>query len=165
MEAENIREIMDIEIDDCAEVIRESFLTVAEEFGLNTDNCPTNGAFIKSERLTAERQKGNLMYALFKDDRMVGFMALEDKTGGVYELEKLAILPQCRHCGYGKKLIDFAKEKVLKLDGIKITIGIIEENTKLKNWYANYGFKHTGIKIFPHLPFTVGFMELDVTHR
>ena len=45
-----------------------------------------------------------------------------------------------------------------KRDAEEITIGIIEENTVLKNWYADHGFVHTGTKKFPHLPFTVGFM-------
>lgn len=39
-----------------------SFLTVAEEFGLTEENCSTNGAFIKRERLVFEREKGNLMF-------------------------------------------------------------------------------------------------------
>ncbi len=41
----------------------------------------------------------------------------------------------------------------------KIQIGIIEENTILKNWYTKNGFVHTGTQKFEHLPFTVGFME------
>jgi len=43
-----------------------------------------------------------------------------------------------------------------------ITIGIIEENTRLKEWYKAYGFVHTGTKKFEHMPFTAGFMELNV---
>ena len=42
----------------------------------------------------------------------------------------------------------------------KITIGIIEDNTILKDWYETLGFIHTGTKEFDSLPFTVGFMEL-----
>jgi len=43
-----------------------------------------------------------------------------------------------------------------------MTIGIIEENEKLKKWYSDLGFVHIGTKKFEHLPFTVGFMEIDV---
>ncbi|MPN36714.1 hypothetical protein SDC9_184224 [bioreactor metagenome] len=56
-------------------------------------------------------------------------------------------------------LIDYAKEKVRAFGGQKITIGIIEENTRLMNWYTANGFVHTGTRKFNHLPFTVGFME------
>lgn len=162
MEDIMIKEIQDSEIGVCAEVIRKSFLTVAEEFGLTKENCPTNGAFIESERLVAEKKKGNGMYALYSSYEMIGFIALENKNNGVYELEKLAVLPLYRHHGYGKALVDFAKNKVAGLGGNKISIGIIEENMKLRNWYSQYGFKHTGTSNYPHLPFTVGFMEFSV---
>ena len=32
----------------------------------------------------------------------------------------------------------------------------------LKNWYMSYGFRETGTKAFPHLPFTVCFMEKEI---
>ena len=77
--------------------------------------------------------------------------------------EKLAVLPQYRHNGYGKKLIAFAKEKAKEMGAAKITIGIIEENARLKNWYASNGFIHTGTREFSHLPFIVGFMEYPIS--
>jgi ribosomal protein S18 acetylase RimI-like enzyme len=56
-------------------------------------------------------------------------------------------------------LIDFGKAKAREIGGRKITLGIMENNTVVKAWYAAKGFVHTGIKNFDHLPFTVGFME------
>ena len=56
-------------------------------------------------------------------------------------------------------LLDYAKATVRGKDGRAIKISIIEENTKLKDWYAANDFIHTGIKRFEHLPFTAGFME------
>ena len=44
----------------------------------------------------------------------------------------------------------------------KIKIGIVEENTVLKEWYKTFGFVHTGTRKYEHLPFTVGFMELEL---
>jgi ribosomal protein S18 acetylase RimI-like enzyme len=80
-------------------------------------------------------------------------------NGGVYELNHLAVLPEWRHYGYGRRLLDFCKAKVRELSGEKISIGIVEENTRLKDWYASNGFIHRGIKKFEHQPFTAGFME------
>ena len=90
---------------------------------------------------------------------MVGFASLTKIEGGTYEMNDVAILPEYRHYGYGKELLDFCKDKVAELRGAKITIGIIEENSVLKQWYAANGFIHTGTKILDGLPFTVGFME------
>lgn len=157
-----IREIQDSDIDLCVNVISTSFLTVAEEFGLTEDNCSTNGAFIKRERLIFEREKGNLMFAACLSNEMIGFIELRSKENNIIEIEKFAVLPKYRHCGYGKNLLDFAKGRAISLGASKLTIGIIEENLRLKKWYQDYGFKSTGTKIFPHLPFTVGFMEISL---
>jgi ribosomal protein S18 acetylase RimI-like enzyme len=64
--------------------------------------------------------------------------------------------------GIGRALLDFAKEKVAEWEGNRISIGIIEENSVLKNWYLSYGFEPTATRKFEHLPFTVGFMELKL---
>ncbi len=93
---------------------------------------------------------------------MAGFVQLSQKDGGVFELGKLAVLPDYRHLGFGVRLLEHACGIVRSMGGGLITIGIIEENTVLKNWYAAHGFVHTGTKLFPHLPFTVGFMELTI---
>ena len=157
-----IRELKEKEMDLCVAVICQGFLTVAKEFGLTEENCPTNGAFMKKERLETERAKGNLMYVAVYEGIIVGFMQLEKSSEELYFLQKLVVLPDYRHLGIGKRLLDFAGAKATELGGKKISIGIIEENTVLKNWYMNYGFVTTGVRKFEHLPFTVGFMELEI---
>lgn len=154
-----IREVIDSELDVCADVIRRGFGTVAKDFGLTAENVPTNGAFIKTERLAADREKGNRMFVLTENDIIVGFMQLEKADEERYYLQKISVLPECRHHGYGKELLKFAYDKVRELGGRKIEIAIIEENEQLKNWYVQHGFTHTGTKKFDHLPFTAGFME------
>jgi hypothetical protein len=52
--------------------------------------------------------------------------------------------------------------KAIELDGNKIALGIVEENTVVKNWYTANGFTHTGTQVFPQLPFVVGFIEWRV---
>ncbi|MBH1941540.1 GNAT family N-acetyltransferase [Mobilitalea sibirica] len=158
----HIREIVNQDLDECVRIIREGFLTVANEFGITVENCPSNGAFIKKERLEADKEKGNLMYGLFCDNSLIGFMQLEKADNESYYLEKLTVTPSHRHCGYGKTLLDLARKIVKELGGKWIGIGIVEENIRLKDWYTAYGFRHTGTKKFEHLPFTVGFMELNL---
>jgi len=153
-----IVEVDESKLDECLEVVHMSFATVAEEFGLNPENCPTNGAFMPFEKLRSDFAKGNLMFAICADGKIVAFMQLS-QGGGAVEMEELAVLPAYRHNGYGKRLIAFAKRKAQALGANRITIGIIEENIRLKNWYESNGFTHMGVKKFPHLPFTVGFME------
>jgi ribosomal protein S18 acetylase RimI-like enzyme len=157
-----MKEILEQDLEECAEVIRQGFSTVAKDFGLTLENCPTNGAFIKKERLEAEREKGHLMYGMTDGSQIIGFMQLEKNNEELYFLQKLVVLPDFRHLGLGKKLLDYTKEQVEQLGGKRISISIIEENTVLKNWYLAYGFQVTGTRKFEHLPFTVGFMELMI---
>ncbi len=148
-------------LEECAAVIRQGFSTVAKDFGLTIENCPTNGAFIQKERLLEERKKGQMMYGMVTDQKIIGFMQLEKNTDELYFLQKLVVLPEYRHFGLGTKLLDYAREKVKELGGKRLSISIIEENTILKNWYMQYGFVPTGTRKFEHLPFTVGFLVLN----
>ncbi len=157
-----IRQIKEHDLPLCLEVIRLSFATVAEEFGLTPENCPTNGAFMSLSRLEADFKNGAHMFATYENGLIVGFVQLAKKSGAVMELEKLAVLPQSRHQGYGGRLLGYAKARAMELGADRLTIGIIEENTRLKRWYEANGFISTGTRVFPHLPFTVGFMELSL---
>jgi len=142
-----------------ADVIRQSFATVAKDFGLTRENCPGHTSFITNERLESKIKEGYYPYGYFTDGKLVGFASLTDIGDGAYEMNDVSILPEYRHLGYGKELLDSCKEKGKQFDGTKISIGIVEENAALKSWYATNGFIHTWTKKFDHLPFMVGFME------
>ena len=145
-----------------AEVIRQNFATVAQEFNLTKENCPGHTSFITDERLASKIKEGYYPFGYFADGKLAGFASLTDTGGGAYEMGNVAVLPEYRHLGYGKSLLDFCKERVVELGGSKITIGIIDESTVLKKWYSANGFIQTGVKRFEHLPFTVGYMEWSV---
>ena len=97
------------------------------------------------------------MFALYAGKRIIGYMSLSNE-GGEYELHNLSVLPEYRHRGFGRRLIDYAKS-IAARSGRIIKIGIIEESAVLKSWYIANGFVSTGAKKFEHLPFTSGFLE------
>lgn len=146
-------------LQECLEVIHRSFKTVAEEFGLTPENCPKHTSFMPIYFLTTQMEWGWHMFGLYYKDRLVGYMSLSKEGENVYELHNLAVLPEFRHKGFGKNMLDFAKETVKNLGGNTIKIGIIEESTVLKEWYMANGFVHTGVRKFDHLPFTSGYLE------
>lgn len=133
--------------------------TVAEEFGLTKENCPTNGAFMPLARLQAEFAAASAAYAYIEDGRPTGFAMLCPRPGEAYKLEKLAVLPGRRRQGIGAKLVSHVCQEARALGGKRLLIGIIEENTRLCAWYESQGFVHVGIEKIPQLPFTVGHME------
>ena len=119
-------------------------------------------AFITIDKLIELKETGIRMFGFFLDNRQIGFVALERVNNDLYYLEKLAVLPEYRHNGYGEKLMDFCFEFVKKKKGLRISIAIINEHEILKKWYKNYNFRITQIKKISHLPFTVCFMEKEV---
>jgi ribosomal protein S18 acetylase RimI-like enzyme len=143
-------------------IIRESFHTVALEFGLTPDNCPSHPSNITFEQLLELKKKDLRFFGLFAQEKQVGFVAIESAVDGLFYFEKLAVLPEYRHCGYGSGLVHFVLDYALKEHGKKVRIGIINEHTVLKEWYQGLGFSQTGARKFSHLPFTVGFMEIKL---
>ncbi len=144
-----------------ANVIRRSFATVAKDFGFTRENCPGHTSFITDEKLKDKIKDGYYPFGLYLGSEIIGFVSLVHINNGVYEMNEVSVLPEWRHYGYGKMMLEFCKEKVRELNGVKIIIGIIEDNTTVKNWYAANGFVHIGKKNFAGLPFTVGLMEWE----
>ena len=144
-----------------ARLLNESFATVAEEFGLTKENCSTNNAFITREALLAQLTENREFYTCMMNDQTVGFIAIEKalNTPDTFYIEKLAVTPEYRHLGIGRQLMDFASSRIVELGGKSISIGLINSNTILKNWYIKQGYKERTVKAFDHLPFEVCFME------
>lgn len=156
-----IREVKG-EFGEWASVIRDSFATVAEEFGITRENAPTNPAFIEAGSLEKMKEKGIYMYSAYLGGQRIGFVAAEKADDGCWYMERICVLPQYRHRGIGRKLMDFVFETVRTQGGKKVSIGIINENQVLKNWYIGYGFAETGTRKSSHLPFEVCFLEKEV---
>lgn len=150
------------DFEESARVIREAFATVAKEFNITKENAPSNGAFIKADALKTLAEKGIKLFDVWQDGERAGFFAVEDACGGVFYIEKLAVLPGKRHNGIGRRILDFAVEYIKSLSGEKISIAIVNENAVLKRWYEDYGFTEVRLKEIGHLPFTVCFMELPL---
>jgi len=144
-----------------AEVIRQSFATVASDFGFTRENFPGHTSFITNERLASKIKDEYYPFGCFVGDKIVGFAALTDMGNGVYDLSDVSVLPDYRHLKYGKALLDYAKQMVAKREGSAIVLSIIEENEPIKTWYATNGFIHTGTSRYDHIPFVVGNMKWE----
>jgi len=164
-----IRQLDHTEFALAAEVIRASFLTVANDQGITAENCPKYVGFITTaERLQTQLDWGWWIYGLFEDEHLIGYASISKvptdgdtaAVDGTYEIHNLAVLPEHRHKGYGRQLLDFCMAKIKESGGSKINISINEEITVLKEWYTSFGFVHTGTKKYDHLPFTSGYMEI-----
>lgn len=150
------------DFDQWTDVIRRSFITVAQAFGLSEELVPSHGAFIKVETLHRMHQRGVVFFGLMADGLPVGFVAIKKGQGPDYRLEKLAVLPSYRHCGLGKGLVEKGVRYVMSQGGGNMTIGVIEDHTDLVNWYRGMGFVTCKSKSFKHLPYRVCFMKRPI---
>jgi diamine N-acetyltransferase len=149
------------ELDICAAVIRESFATLAETLNITRENCPTHPSFITDDEVISLVRRGLRFYGLSHEGRLAGVVGVRRVDEQVYSVEKLAVLPEVRHCGYGRRLMDHACDLIRLAGGKRITISVIDENTVLKEWYLGQGFRVTETKRYEQLPFTVCLMEKD----
>ncbi|MBO4688279.1 MAG: GNAT family N-acetyltransferase [Clostridiales bacterium] len=160
-----IRPITKEDIKESVNVIRTSFLTVAEEFGLTEENAPRFTAFATTEERLMYQMKVEKrpMYAFFSDEgKMLGYYSLAKLSDTEWELNNLCVLPEHRHEGIGDKLLIDAFARAKELGAKKLHIGIVEENVRLRKWYESEGFIHLGAKKFDFFPFTCGYMEKEL---
>ena len=160
-----IQTVSDHNIKECVFVIKESFLTVADEFGFTIENAPRFTAFATTEqRLSWQlNNEKRPMYAFIVDGSIVGYYSLALQENKECELNNLCVLPQFRHQGIGEKLLLHSFQTAKGLGCLKMNIGIVEENRILKKWYESFGFKHVKTQKFDFFPFTCGYMELIFT--
>ena len=159
-----IRQITKKDIPQCVDIIRKSFKTVADEYGFTIENAPRFTAFATTEeRLSWQLEnEPRQMFVYEQDGVLCGYYSLLMQDNNECELNNLAVLPEYRHFGIGKKLLEHAYETA-KAQGCKtMNIGIVEENTKLRKWYEQNGAVHTGTKKFDFFPFTCGYMMKEL---
>lgn len=151
-------------IPECVTVIRESFGTVAKEFGFTPENAPRFTAFaVTEDRLYWQFESEHRpMFAYFKDGKIVGYYSLSLLGDGVCELNNLCTLPDHRHNKIGEKLLHDSFEQAKSTGCSKMKLCIVEENKRMRRWYENHGFTHTGTEKLDFFPFTCGYMEIDL---
>lgn len=159
-----IKEVAEKDIAECVQVIRESFNTVAEEFGITIENAPRFTAFATTEERLDWHLNGEHrpMYVFYDNDNIVGYYSLLLQDNNECELNNLCVIPAYRHKGIGEKLLLSAFKAAKDLNCKKINIGIVEENKILKKWYEKFGFVHTCTQKFDFFPFTCGYMEKQI---
>ncbi len=107
-------------------------------------------------------ERGVIYYILLEQGTPVGCTALEKAATHISYLERLAVLPEFRHRGLGKKIVEHIFYKARQMDSKTLSIGIIAEQEELKKWYESQGFIYMETKRFDHLPFQVGLMEIEL---
>lgn len=158
-----IRPMETEDIDRCVQVIRDSFMTVADTFGFTQESAPRFTAFaISVERLQWQYQEGRPMYVWEEDGQIVGYYSLHLQEEQKCELNNLCVLPAYRHRQIGEKLLEHAFAQAQERGCVQMFIGIVEENVQLRKWYEAHGAVHVGTEKFDFFPFTCGYLEKNL---
>ncbi|MBF0530946.1 MAG: GNAT family N-acetyltransferase [Deltaproteobacteria bacterium] len=157
-----VRKAMEDDSSLLADIIRRSFAEVARLFHLNPENCPTHPSNCTEEWIKNDLQKGKEYFIIQNEGRPVGCVCLFQRPDRDFELGRLAVLPQYRHRGLGKDLVDHSVLLARQSGAKRVEIGIIARQKVLADWYKSLGFTDIGIKQFKQLPFDVAFMELII---
>jgi ribosomal protein S18 acetylase RimI-like enzyme len=152
------------ELLECVRLLRSAFGTVARDFGLTEESAPTNAAFTTLENLQAHLQRGMTLFGTYCAFSLVGCVAVKKSKGDelVFYIERLAVSPEKRHRGLGGQLLLFAIETIRRNGGRTASIGVMDNNDRLKEWYRSKGFVQHDCRRVAHLPFKVCFMSIDL---
>lgn len=148
----------------CVHLLREAFGTVAEEFGLTEETAPTNAAFSTLDNLQTHVRNGMTLYGMSIGVSLAGCVATKRARDRetVYYIERLAVLPEMRHRGYGSQLLSFAIDRIRGSGGTAVSVGLMDNNEQLKKWYLSKGFVQHDRRRIAHLPFKVCYMTMDL---
>lgn len=141
-----------------AGLIRDAYRDVAQRFNLTPENCPRHPSNCTPTWIRKDFARGVSYFILEHNGTPAGCAALEKPTTELGYLERLAVLPDYRRRGIGRRLVDHVFEQATDAGLKKISIGIIAEQTDLLMWYRKIGFLEADTKEFAHLPFLVTFM-------
>jgi GNAT superfamily N-acetyltransferase len=107
---------------------------------------------------------GGQVYVAADGETVVGTAALIRYGQGIYELSKMAVAPETRGQGIGRKLLAYVLEQALTLGAHTVFLG---SSKKLKNavhLYESMGFRHVLPSELPEMKYDRAdvFMELDL---
>ncbi len=123
-----------------ARTVRESFLDVAERFGLTPENCPTHPSNCTNKWIERSIMDGTAYYILEEGDTACGSVAMARVSERVRCVEKLAVLPDCRRRGFGDALLRHVLDEAARAGANSVQLSIIAEHDDLRRWYETRGF-------------------------
>jgi ribosomal protein S18 acetylase RimI-like enzyme len=157
---ENIIEVSDSKI--ITDILNKAFITVAQHFNFTKENAPTFPAFINFDRIDSFLHNGLKMYGYKNNDLIVGCVGYSYYKDQIYFIERLATLPEYRHSGIGKKLMNFIENRIVEIGGKIAEIHVVDKNIVLREWYKKLNYLEIRIDEIKTLPFNSCVMSKEL---
>jgi GNAT superfamily N-acetyltransferase len=109
-------------------------------------------------------EPGGQVYVASDGDRVLGAAALIRFGEGIYELSKMAVAPETRGQGVGRRLLAYVLDQARGLGAHTVFLG---SSTRLKNavhLYESLGFRHVPTSDLPEMNYARAdvFMKIDL---
>ncbi|WP_461212892.1 GNAT family N-acetyltransferase [Lacticaseibacillus sp. GG6-2] len=145
---------------DVATLVKLARTTFADTFDANTapnDMATFLATAYSPEQLLAElHTPGTTFWFIEAAGQAVGYLKLnvdaaltpDVQAGNALELERIYILPEFKHHGFGSQLFTFAWNYAKQAHKTTIALGVWEHNEPAKAFYATRGFHRVGEHVF-----------------
>ena len=157
-----IHSVEDHQLPDCLHTLHAAFGESARTFGYTKETYPSSGAYVTLEELKQAKARGVHMYAAYVDGSVAGYVQLEKIKDGIYAFRRFAVLPQYQKLGIGRALVSHCRERAAMYGGKKLTLLMINQNQKLKDFYISNGFTTVRTAKDNSYPFEYSIMELNL---
>ncbi len=140
-----------------AKVVRSAFRASAV-------NYPSHPVFMDIDEIKRTVESGGVFFGAYRESRMIGCVAVKPSPDDVstWHLIELTVLPENRFVGFGSLLLDHAGKAISIYGGGKISIGLMDADSMLKDWYRRRGFTEAEKKSLQHVPFDMCYMNREV---
>jgi ribosomal protein S18 acetylase RimI-like enzyme len=135
------------------DIINKAFMTVAEQFNFSKENASGHPAFIGSDKMDKALSNGLKMFGYETEDKIVGCVGYSHNNRKNYLIERLATLPEYRHLGIGRKLMEFIENEIKNIGGKIAEVHVVDKNIILREWYRKLGYVEIRIDEIKTLPF------------
>jgi putative acetyltransferase len=106
--------------------------------------------------------KGGQIFMACFGEQPVGCVALIPMHDGVYELSKMAVAPEMRGLGIGRRLLEHAIAEARQMGAKSLFLGSNSRLESAVHLYESVGFRHVPAEKIPEMPYVRAnvFMEL-----
>lgn len=157
-----IHSVEESQLSDCLKTLHAAFGESAKIYGYTRETYPSSGAFITLQDLAEAKKRGVHMYAAYVDGIVAGYVQLEKLEAGAYAFRRFAVLPQYQKLGIGRALVSHCRARAELYGGKKLTLIMINQNQRLKDFYVSNGFRVVCVAKDESYPFEYAVMELEL---
>ncbi len=157
-----IREARPEEADQVAQIVRASFAETAERLDLTPDLAPRYSAWTRPEWVRERMDEGVRYFLLSAGGAAVGCIGLQKRDDGSVYLCRLAVLPEHRGQGHGRRLLEHALAEGRRLGAARARLAIVTAVEELGAWYMRLGFEVTETKPPGEFPRHVTYFARDL---